>query len=144
MTVIFENGLGTPLESWKPVQSKIEEFSRVCSYDRAGEGHSDKPRQPQTPDTIAAELRSLLETGKIPGPRTRNNLATMPRSPLRLRNATRRRMAGSIAVSFCALPANSILGSAGWLARRGQTRTCWRWTGTIFKWTWPADPNTAN
>lgn len=72
ITVILENGLGTGLDSWKPVQAKVEEFSRVCSYERAGEGHSDKPSQPQTPDktpdTIVADLRSLLEAEKIPGP----------------------------------------------------------------------------
>ncbi len=68
MAVILENGLGAGLESWKQVQSKVEEFSRVCSYDRAGEGQSDKPGQPQTPDTFVADLRRLLETEKIPGP----------------------------------------------------------------------------
>jgi pimeloyl-ACP methyl ester carboxylesterase len=60
LTVIFENGLGSGLETWKPVQSKIQEFSRVCSYDRAGEGRSDKPGQPQTPDTIAADLHGAI------------------------------------------------------------------------------------
>jgi len=46
----------------------VEGFSRVCSYDRAGEGHSDKPSQPQTPDTVAADLHRLLEIEGIPGP----------------------------------------------------------------------------
>ncbi len=68
MTVILENGLGAGLESWKVVQSKVEEFSRVCSYDRAGEGHSGKPSQPQPPDSIVADLQRLLEIEKIPGP----------------------------------------------------------------------------
>jgi pimeloyl-ACP methyl ester carboxylesterase len=68
MTVVLENGLGAGLDIWKGVQSKVEEFSLVCSYDRAGEGHSDKPSQPQTPDTVATDLHRLLETDKIPGP----------------------------------------------------------------------------
>ena len=68
MTVILENGLGAGLGAWKAVQSKVEEFSRVCSYDRAGEGHSDKPRQPQTPDSFVADLHRLLAVEKIPGP----------------------------------------------------------------------------
>lgn len=68
MTVILENGLGAGLGVWKAVQSRVEEFSAVCSYDRAGEGRSDKPRQPQTPDTVATDLHRLLEVQRVPGP----------------------------------------------------------------------------
>src|SRR4051812_3904247 len=68
MTVILENGLGAGLDIWKRVQSKVEEFSTVCSYDRAGEGHSDKPSQPQTPDAVVTDLHRLLEIEKMPGP----------------------------------------------------------------------------
>ena len=68
MTVVLENGLGAGLDLWKAVQAKVAEFARVCSYDRAGEGHSDKPSQPQTPDLVAADLHRLLEIEKIPGP----------------------------------------------------------------------------
>lgn len=68
MTVILENGLGAGLDLMGKVQSKVEQFSRVCSYDRAGEGRSDKPREPQTPDSVAADLHRLLTTEEIPGP----------------------------------------------------------------------------
>jgi len=68
MTVVLENGLGAGLETWKAVQSGVEEFSRVCSYDRAGEGRSGKPGQPQTPDSTAADLHRLLERNNTPGP----------------------------------------------------------------------------
>ncbi len=68
MTVVLENGLGAGLDIWKSVQSKVQEFSRVCSYDRAGEGHSEKPGKPQTPDTVVDDLHRLLEIEKIPGP----------------------------------------------------------------------------
>lgn len=68
MTVVLENGLGAGLEIWKAVQSKVEEFSRVCSYDRLGEGHSDKEPRLQTPDAVAADLHRLLEIENIPGP----------------------------------------------------------------------------
>jgi|SRR5579871_616812 len=67
-TVILENGLGAGLEVWKTVQSGVEQFAKVCSYDRAGEGRSDKPVKPQTPDLVADDLHRLLETEKIPGP----------------------------------------------------------------------------
>jgi len=66
-TVILENGLGARLEIWKAIQSSVEGFSRVCSYDRAGEGHSDKPRR-QSPDAVVDDLHRLLEIEKISGP----------------------------------------------------------------------------
>lgn len=66
-TVVLVNGLGAGLDIWKSVQSGIEKFSRVCSYDRAGEGRSDKVSRLQTPDEVVADLRRLLEVEKIPG-----------------------------------------------------------------------------
>jgi pimeloyl-ACP methyl ester carboxylesterase len=68
MTVVLENGAGADLDIWKAVQSKVEGFSRVCSYDRAGVGHSDKPNQPQTPDTVVDDLHRLLEIETEHGP----------------------------------------------------------------------------
>jgi len=68
MNVVLENGLGAGLEIWKAVQSNVEEFSKVCSYDRAGEGRSDKPKRPQAPDAVAADLHRLLEIEGVPGP----------------------------------------------------------------------------
>jgi pimeloyl-ACP methyl ester carboxylesterase len=67
-TVILENGLGAGLETWDKVQSGVEKFARVCSYDRAGEGHSDKSTQPQSPDSVVADLHRLLEMEEIRGP----------------------------------------------------------------------------
>jgi hypothetical protein len=46
--------------SWGAVQSSVEKFARVCSYDRAGLGKSDKPPQPQTVDEIVKDLHELL------------------------------------------------------------------------------------
>lgn len=68
MTVVLENGLGAGLEIWNKVQSEVERFSRVCSYDRVGEGHSDKQPRLQTPDAVAADLHRLMEIERIPGP----------------------------------------------------------------------------
>lgn len=42
--------------------------SRVCSYDRAGEGHSDKISHLQTPEEVVDDLRQLLEAEKASGP----------------------------------------------------------------------------
>lgn len=68
VTVVLENGAGAGLETWKAVQSKLQGFSRVCSYDRAGQGRSDKPAKPQTLDSVVDDLHRLLEMEKIPGP----------------------------------------------------------------------------
>ncbi len=66
-TVVLVNGLGAGLEIWKSVQSEVERFARVCSYDRAGEGHSEKIGHLQSPDEVVDDLRRLLE-GESSGP----------------------------------------------------------------------------
>src|SRR5688572_11267018 len=40
-TVILEAGHTDSSVTWAPVQPRIAEFTRVCSYDRAGRGRSD-------------------------------------------------------------------------------------------------------
>ena len=60
-TVVLEAGLGDTLIGWKRVQPQIAEFSRVCSYDRAGSGASDPGQMPRTSARIAKELHSLLQ-----------------------------------------------------------------------------------
>jgi pimeloyl-ACP methyl ester carboxylesterase len=67
-TVVLLNGLGAGLEVWKPLQSEIEKFATVCSYDRAGEGRSDKVIRLQSPDEVVTDLTRLLETEKVPRP----------------------------------------------------------------------------
>ncbi|HVO97484.1 MAG TPA: alpha/beta hydrolase [Bryobacteraceae bacterium] len=66
-TVILEAGLGDGLNEWAQVQPRIAEFSRVCSYDRAGYGASDPGPMPRTSAQAAGELHALLEaTGERP------------------------------------------------------------------------------
>jgi pimeloyl-ACP methyl ester carboxylesterase len=67
-TVILESGLGEPARSWIGIQSGVERFTRVCSYDRAGYGQSDPGPQPRSSLQIARELHSLLEKTQTPGP----------------------------------------------------------------------------
>lgn len=59
--VILESGLGDGLVEWDQVQPRIAEFSRVCSYDRAGYGASDAGPMPRTSAQAASELHALLE-----------------------------------------------------------------------------------
>ena len=41
-TVVLEAGEGEGLATWGPVQIGLRRVTRVCAYDRAGEGKSDQ------------------------------------------------------------------------------------------------------
>ena len=59
-TVVLEAGLADSLDAWKGLQPDIARFARVCSYDRAGYGYSDRGPMPRTSDRIASELHTAL------------------------------------------------------------------------------------
>lgn len=59
-TVIFESGLGGLSLQWFQIQSQIAELTTTLSYDRAGQGQSDPPQSPRTPQNITDELSQLL------------------------------------------------------------------------------------
>lgn len=67
-TVILENGLGGPLETWGKVQPGVRRFARVVSYDRAGVGLSDAGPPPRDGRRIATELRRALISAGIAPP----------------------------------------------------------------------------
>jgi pimeloyl-ACP methyl ester carboxylesterase len=67
-TVILESGLGEHARSWARVQSGVERFARVCSYDRAGYGRGEPGPQPRSSLQIARELHTLLNKTNEPGP----------------------------------------------------------------------------
>jgi pimeloyl-ACP methyl ester carboxylesterase len=67
-TVILESGLGETTDNWSLVQPQVAEFSRVCTYDRAGLGQSDPGPTPRTSRTVVDELRALLERAHVQGP----------------------------------------------------------------------------
>jgi pimeloyl-ACP methyl ester carboxylesterase len=60
-TVILESGLGDVLGEWRRAQAQISNFTRVCSYDRAGYGESDAGPLPRTSSQISGELHALLQ-----------------------------------------------------------------------------------
>lgn len=66
--VILDNGLGGSSVGWGFVQPEIARFTRVCSYDRAGMGYSDRGPSPRTARRIATELATLLDRSGIAGP----------------------------------------------------------------------------
>jgi pimeloyl-ACP methyl ester carboxylesterase len=66
--VVLDSGLGDTYISWRKVQPQIAQFTRVCSYDRAGLGFSYYSRHPSTSKDFAEELRILLHNAAIPTP----------------------------------------------------------------------------
>jgi len=60
-TVVFDAGLGGSSLEWRAVVDEVREFTRVCTYDRAGYGWSDPGPLPRTSSTIANELYLLLD-----------------------------------------------------------------------------------
>jgi pimeloyl-ACP methyl ester carboxylesterase len=60
-TVIVENGFDEFSFDWFLVQSGVEEFTRICTYDRAGYAWSDPGPLPRTYAQINLDLRSGLQ-----------------------------------------------------------------------------------
>jgi pimeloyl-ACP methyl ester carboxylesterase len=66
-TVILEAGLEGDVVTWKSVQPEVGQFTRVCSYDRAGLAHSDYGPTPRDAEMSATDLHTLLtEAGIVP------------------------------------------------------------------------------
>ena len=66
--VVFESGLGGTSLDWSIVQPAVSEFTRACSYDRAGYGWSESGPRPRHAARLAAELDRLLLSAGIPPP----------------------------------------------------------------------------
>lgn len=67
-TVIMEAGWNDVGDAWYLVQPDIAEFTRVCSYDRAGLGNSEPGPEPRTMPQVVDELHTLLENAGVEGP----------------------------------------------------------------------------
>jgi pimeloyl-ACP methyl ester carboxylesterase len=68
-TVVFESDLDQYGSlSWNSVQGEIGKITRACSYDRAGIMWSDPGPRPRDGNTIAAELKAVLENAGEAGP----------------------------------------------------------------------------
>ncbi|MFN2149021.1 MAG: alpha/beta fold hydrolase [Anaerolineales bacterium] len=68
-TVLFESDLDQyGVLSWALVQPAIAEFTRACSYDRAGILWSDPGPLPRDGETIARELEAVLNVAGEEGP----------------------------------------------------------------------------
>ena len=67
-TIILDSGLSDTWLHWHKVQPRVAEFTRVCSYDRAGLGWSEPSPRPRTSRVIAEELHALLKKAQVPPP----------------------------------------------------------------------------
>ena len=67
-TVVLFNGLGEISASWARVTGPVAETTRVCAYDRAGQGWSDDVEHPQDGLRAAQDLHTLLAAAGETGP----------------------------------------------------------------------------
>jgi pimeloyl-ACP methyl ester carboxylesterase len=67
-TVILDAGSGMASPAWGLVQPAVAAATRVCAYDRAGNGWSEAGPDPRDGRQIASELRALLDRAAIGGP----------------------------------------------------------------------------
>jgi pimeloyl-ACP methyl ester carboxylesterase len=67
-TVVLFNGLGERTPNWAWVQRTISSSTRVCTYDRAGEGWSGGTPGARDGQQLASDLNGLLAAAHVPGP----------------------------------------------------------------------------
>ena len=67
-TVVLFSGLGEWTPNWAWVQANVSAKTRVCAFDRAGEGWSGGDAVRQDGHRLAADLHALLRVAHVPGP----------------------------------------------------------------------------
>lgn len=67
-TVLFENGMGSSMDTWRSIPDSISSFSRVFTYDRAGTGKSESASSERTIPNMVHELRAILSEENISPP----------------------------------------------------------------------------
>jgi len=67
-TVVLQSGLGELSPSWARIATAAAGTTRVCAYDRAGQGWSDDAPQIQDGLQVAADLHTLLDRAGEHGP----------------------------------------------------------------------------
>lgn len=67
-TVVLLNGLGETSPLWARIQPAVSATSRVCAYDRAGQGWSDDSPHPADAISAVTDLHRLLATAGEDGP----------------------------------------------------------------------------
>ncbi len=67
-TVLVEAGNGDFSLGWALVQPQVAQYTRICTYDRAGYGWSDPAPTPRDGQAMAEELHTLLVNAGEEGP----------------------------------------------------------------------------
>jgi pimeloyl-ACP methyl ester carboxylesterase len=67
-TVVLAAGAGRISADWSKVEPEVAKFTRVCSYDRAGLGASEKTAKSQSLDEVLVDLHTLLAAAAEHGP----------------------------------------------------------------------------
>src|SRR4051812_3010877 len=67
-TVVLTSGTAEFSQSWARITPAVAATTRVCAYDRAGQGWSDDVAQPQDGRAIASDLHALLHAAGEHGP----------------------------------------------------------------------------
>ena len=67
-TVVIDTGVGDTSQRWQSIQDQVAQFTRVCTYDRAGYGKSEPGPLPRHSQRAADELKQLLENAGVRGP----------------------------------------------------------------------------
>jgi pimeloyl-ACP methyl ester carboxylesterase len=67
-TVVVEDGLGDFSFDWILVQTRVEKFARICTYDRGGYAWSDPGPRPRTYAQLNLELHDALNVLGEHGP----------------------------------------------------------------------------
>lgn len=67
-TVVLFNGLGERTPSWARVRQELSDTTRVCVFDRAGQGWSGPAPRKQDGRQLASDAHELLRAAGIPGP----------------------------------------------------------------------------
>lgn len=67
-TVVLDAGAGEFSLTWDQVQRQVAGFARVCAYDRAGLGWSERGPNPRTAPHVADEFDALLTAAGVEPP----------------------------------------------------------------------------
>jgi pimeloyl-ACP methyl ester carboxylesterase len=67
-TAVLFNGLGEWTPNWAWVQANVSATTRVCSFDRAGEGWGGGRAVREDGHQMASDLHALLHVAHVPGP----------------------------------------------------------------------------
>ena len=67
-TVIFESGLGTPLNNWDRIQSSVSTKYKTIAYDRLGVGGSPATKERRTIENLVSDLDLMITQNEVNGP----------------------------------------------------------------------------